>query len=383
MLYFVIPLFLLTFASKDKPIMKKKSVLIDLYNLETPYCGFGQIAFNYVKYFAEIQRSGKENFDIAFLLPNSYRHRPLDEFEGIPCYFKESKLHHMIHIIPNSLPKVDLWHSVNQFCETYPNNPNTKHIFTIHDLNFLFEETPEKVDYYLSIMQERIDKANLITFISKYAEDITRKHLKLERKETRVIYNGVESLQDKSQTKPSFVVKEKPFFFAIGQILPKKRFDLLLYMMKFFPDMELYICGENKFATGQELLKRIEESQLPNVHAPGPITNEERTWLFANCEAYLFPSIGEGFGLPAIEAMQFGKPVFASNYQSLPEIVGNQGFVWHELEPISMAQTVKDGLKAFHADPNLAQIAKNYANTFSYEKHINAYLQLYREMLFT
>lgn len=363
--------------------MKKKQVLIDLYNLENPYCGFGQIAVNYAKHFAEVQRTGKEDFDIAFLLPNCYRHRSLDEFEGVQCYFKDSKLHHIFHVIPNSLPKVDLWHSVNQFCVTYPDLQDVKRIFTIHDLNFLFEETEEQVSRYLSMMQERIDKSDYITFISNYAEDITRQHLQLEGKNTRVIYNGVEPIFDKPQAKPSFINSDKPFFFAIGQILPKKRFDLLLYMMKYFPEMELYICGENKYPAGKDLLKRTEESHLSNVHIPGAITDEERAWLFAHCEAYLFPSIGEGFGLPAIEAMQFGKPVFASNYQSLPEIVGDRGFVWQTLEPEAMAKTVQEGLLAFHSTPSMGVRAKEYAATFSYEKHINAYLRLYHEILFT
>ena len=365
--------------------MKKKKVLIDLYSLENPNCGFGQIAVNYARLFAEVQRSGREDFDIVFLLPFAFRknHEDLSAFKGVKCYMEETRLHHIFHAIPNWLPKVDVWHSINQFCRRYPDRPSTRHIFTIHDYNFLFEDTEEQQKVFLEMMQQRIDRADAVTFISHYTEQLVKEHSRLDGKLTRTIYNGVESLSDKPMSRPSFVVDDKPFFFAIGQFLPKKKFDVLLDMMKYLPDKNLFICGQNDFPYGQQIVKRIKEEQISNVIVPGSISNEERTWLFAHCEAYLFPSIGEGFGLPAIEAMQFGKPVFASTYQSLPEIVGTHGFIWPSLEPELMAQTVKEHLDDFYAQPENGRAAAAYAASFSYEKHVEAYLQLYRELLQT
>lgn len=363
--------------------MKRKKVLIDLYSLENPHCGFGQIAVNYAKYFAEVQRSGREDFDIVFLLPYKYRkdHVDLSEFKGIECFFEETRLHHMFHIIPNSLPKVDVWHSVNQFCRRFPTTLETKLIFTIHDYNFLYEGDGMFQKEMLNLMQQRIDRADVITFISHYTEELVKEHSRVDGKRMQTIYNGVEPLKDKPQRKPDFIVDGKQFFFAIGQFLPKKKFDLLLDVMKHFPDKELYICGQNEFPYGKEIVKRIENEHINNVHAPGSISDEERTWLFAHCEAYLFPSIGEGFGLPAIEAMQFGKPVFASNYQSLPEIVGKYGFIWISQEPAEMAQTIKENLDVFKGDADCSWETALYADSFSYEKHIASYLQLYRELL--
>lgn len=363
--------------------MKKKKVLIDLYSLENPNCGFGQIAVNYAKLFSEIQRSGKEDFDIAFMLPYTFRKKisSMPELKGVECYFEGTWWHHKFKFIPYKQPKVDVWHSVNQFCRRYPDDPTTKMIFTIHDYNFLFEETEERQHDLLNVMQERIDKSSALTFISHYTEDIVKKHSNVDGKYLQTIYNGVQPLTKLPQQKPVFVNNDKPFFFAIGQFLPKKKFDILLDVMKFFPDKELYICGQNDFPFGKEIIKRISDERITNVHTPGSISNNERVWLFANCEAYLFPSIGEGFGLPAIEAMQFGKPVFASNYQSLPEIVKNHGYVWPSLEPTAMAQVIKESLSDFNSHPEKSKQIADYAASFSYEKHIEAYLKLYRELL--
>lgn len=54
--------------------------------------------------------------------------------------------------------------------------------------------------------------------------------------------------------------------------------------------------------------------------------------LYESCVAFLFPSITEGFGLPVIEAMSFGTPVFLSNSSSLPEVGGNEAFYWNSYE---------------------------------------------------
>ena len=42
----------------------------------------------------------------------------------------------------------------------------------------------------------------------------------------------------------------------------------------------------------------------------GAISENDKYWYYQNCTAFVFPSIAEGFGLPVIEAMYFGKPVF-------------------------------------------------------------------------
>lgn len=359
--------------------MKKKKVLIDLYSLEYPTCGFGQIALNYTKIFSEIQRNGNEDFDICFLLPKSMKGKKT--VEGVQCYYAHSEPRYPWQKLKFRFPKVDVWHSVNQFCSQFPVYSHTKQIFTIHDYNFLFEHDSETIKDYLRIMQERIDRSTAVTFISHFTEQQVRENSNLDGKITRTIYNGIENLVGAPMVKPDFIKGDKPFFFAIGQFLPKKKFDVLLDMMRHFPDKELYICGQNEFKFGQEILRRIESEQLTNVHAPGMISNEERVWLFANCEAYMFPSIGEGFGLPAIEAMQFGKPVFASTYQSLPEIVGGHGYLWENFEPEYMAKTVKEGLTEFYSSDEKAEEVKKYASGFTYKKHVDEYLNLYRELL--
>ncbi len=63
----------------------------------------------------------------------------------------------------------------------------------------------------------------------------------------------------------------------------------------------------------------------PGVRDLGPIEERDLPTLYAAATLFVFPSVREGFGLPALEAMASGTPVLASHASSLPEVVGNAG----------------------------------------------------------
>ncbi len=85
------------------------------------------------------------------------------------------------------------------------------------------------------------------------------------------------------------------------------------------PDLGLVLVGRIHRAA-ESLVERIEQSAFRNVVLTGYIDEAQRNWLYANSLAYVFPSLSEGFGLPALEAMAFGAPVAAARATSLPEV---------------------------------------------------------------
>lgn len=109
---------------------KRKNILIDLSDLKHPNCGFGQIAINYSKRFANLPIEGLHFF---YLLPNCY---PKIHSKNVTSVLVRNRK--IRKWFPFTLPKVDIWHSVNQYNKLYRQSP--KFIFTIHDLNFLFEQ---------------------------------------------------------------------------------------------------------------------------------------------------------------------------------------------------------------------------------------------------
>ena len=67
--------------------------------------------------------------------------------------------------------------------------------------------------------------------------------------------------------------------------------------------------------------------------------DEDLAPLYSNADVFIYPSLYEGFGLPPLEAMQCGTPVVTSNTSSLPEVVGDAGFMVdpHDVDALSSA----------------------------------------------
>lgn len=164
---------------------------------------------------------------------------------------------------------------------------------------------------------------------------------------------------------------------TIGEVLKKKNFHVLIDMMELMPEYDLYICGNYSGDYGQFIKRRSEK--LDNVFVTGVVDNSEKAWLYKNCEAFFFPSICEGFGLPIIEALQFGKHVVASTSTCLPEIGGDHVSYWDDFNPEAMKEVVVNGIKEHNKEKSLKAI--EYSSKFNYQKNVDEYLDLYRKTM--
>ena len=84
--------------------------------------------------------------------------------------------------------------------------------------------------------------------------------------------------------------------------------------------------------------------------------------------------------MPVVEDLQFGKDLFAANLSSLPEVCNGHAIMWEHLDTESMVQSIREHLPDFYKDKERLEKIKEYAASFSYEKHKQAYLDLYREL---
>jgi glycosyltransferase involved in cell wall biosynthesis len=101
-----------------------------------------------------------------------------------------------------------------------------------------------------------------------------------------------------------------------------------------------------------------------------------------NCTAFLFPSIREGFGLPPIEAMSFGKPVFLSDKTSLPEIGGEVSNYWTNFDPEYMKEVLLNGLSHFESNKiEIETLLKKRAASFDWKVAAAQYFDVYKQIL--
>ena len=349
-----------------------KKVLIDLSILKHLNCGLGQIAYNYARYFGE--NAGKLDFEVHLLLPAQY----VGAFGNEVHYHKASVL---FSLFPFLLPKFDVWHSIHQMSRFMPSRKSTQNILTVHDINFIYEKKGSKLNKYSRKFTKSINRADRIAFISNFTKTDVLNRFSIN-KPMEIIYNGVEFGDPKSEKKPALPFPdERKFLFSISQIKQKKNFHVLLDAMKLLPEYDLVIAGEKGSEYSRMIEKRIADEGISNVHLIGTIHNSEKIWLYNHCEAFVFPSLFEGFGLPVIEAMSYGKPVISSDKTSLKEICANHAFILENFESDHIAKKIKEAIKAYTDNPELITQNTQYAKSFTYERHMSEYVRLYKELL--
>jgi glycosyltransferase involved in cell wall biosynthesis len=108
-----------------------------------------------------------------------------------------------------------------------------------------------------------------------------------------------------------------PYVLNVGRVEPRKNQLTALAAAERIPGLLLVCAGA---VHDQTMAARLDAS--PRCRVLGPVSDAERDLLYRRAEAFLFPSLYEGFGLPVLEAMKHGLPVVATRTSSLPEVGG-------------------------------------------------------------
>ena len=116
----------------------------------------------------------------------------------------------------------------------------------------------------------------------------------------------------------------------------------------------------------------------PEVHRAGRVTDDELHALYANATCLALPSLHEGFGLPALEAMAAGTPVVAGRSGALPEVTGGAAVL---VDPQS-ATAIADGIeRAVVERDRLVPMGRVRAREFSWDKAAALSAAVYRELV--
>lgn len=342
-------------------------ILIDLSILRNIHCGLGQVALNYGYYFRDVYQP-KEGEEITLMVPKKF----MGAFGNKVKYVRSWKIY---RVFPQWIAaKFDVWHAIHQLSRWDPNAVH--YVLTIHDFNCVYEKQDQaRVRKYLTKIQRKVDWADRIVAISQFAKAEVEKYMRLDGKKVEVIYNGIERIDLTPEKEPADI--RKPYLFSIGEIKEKKNFHVLVEMMKKMPEYQLYIAGNNNTPYAQTIEKMLREKGVTNMHLIGKVSAEEKVWLYRHCEAFVFPSLFEGFGLPVVEAMLFRKPVICSHETSLVEI-GNKHVSFFEkgYPAEASAELIRRAIS--QTTPEQLDEAFDYATSFSWRAHMDAYLELYR-----
>lgn len=350
-----------------------KKILVDMHRLDkSPFNGLYTFSYYLGK---SLSRHQFENdFDLNFYLEK----KNFGIFGNKASY----KAHHSIDkVYMRNTKQFDLWHVTTSISWYHPFNSHTKNVFTLHDLNFLIEEKENirRNKRLLHHIQQRINRAHHITGISRFVIDYAKQFLNFGNTPVSVVYNGCTIPEFPEYEIPAYKPVNK-FIFSIGLVQPRKNFHTLPALLE-GNNYELIIAGVNTYDYKSRIIEEAKRHNVENrVKLIGPVTEKEKFWLYNNCEAFCFPSVAEGFGLPVLEAMHFGKPVFISTETSMPEVGGDAAWYFKDFDPQSMQRTFKAGMEQYYQTTPIQKI-KDQAAKFNWDKAAIEYLDIYKKTL--
>ena len=210
-----------------------------------------------------------------------------------------------------------------------------KVVITVHDIAFktLTDVFTWKAKLWKNFSTKfSLKKADRIIAISEYTKKEIIKHYgnKYEKK-INIVYNGFNDFSNEEINldnirKDIIDLKNKKYILTVSTISPRKNIDGLIKAynhMENKSDYKLVIAGAYGWLY-EDILRLVDDLNLKdNVIFTGKINDDELKYLYKECYLFTYLSFYEGFGLPPLEAMSYGKRCIVSNTSSLPEVVGD------------------------------------------------------------
>ncbi len=119
----------------------------------------------------------------------------------------------------------------------------------------------------------------------------------------------------------------------------------------------------------------------PLVRRPGVVPEEDLPGLFAGADAFLYPTLYEGFGLPVAEAMACGVPVLTSSTSALQEIAGGYAYLVDPMDVDAIARGITDLATDPSRRAEFAELGRRRAADFSWDHAAEQTLRVYAEAL--
>lgn len=269
-------------------------------------------------------------------------------------------------------------------------------VVTVHDLSFVRmpEKLPSAKRFYLTrLCGASVAKAERVIAVSRQTADDLMDCFGVDAQKIEVVYNGVAenfSPGDAAETEQFRRSADLParFLLYLGTLEPRKNLARLIDGYDRWRerdpaarDVALVLAG-GKGWYYDEIFQRVRERGLEDaVHFPGFIPGPQLPHWYRAAEAFVYPSLFEGFGLPVAEAMACGTPVICSDAASLLEVAGDAALIF----PAEDTDGLVDALHTLFAQPevgaDLAQRGLARSRRFTWKQTAQETLTVYADAL--
>jgi glycosyltransferase involved in cell wall biosynthesis len=229
----------------------------------------------------------------------------------------------------------------------------------------------------------------VLTVSASAADDLVR-YAQVPYDMVHVTPNGVKAPTDeelarlRAEESPiSGIASGERFVLAVGDIRPRKNLERVIGALERLGaehrDVKLAIVGKEMHRAGD--IASAQGGDGSRIMLTGYVDDQSLHWLYANAAALVMPSLYEGFGLPALEAMAYGLPVIISDTPALKELAGDAAIVVDPYDVDAIAAGMSDVFSDHERAAAMALRGRARALTYTWRATAEKTLAVYRGLL--
>lgn len=274
-------------------------------------------------------------------------------------------------LLDSAAPGVDVFHGLNQ---RLPPKKKGKFVVTFHDLFVMTDNysTPEFRERFARLAREAAQRADAIIAVSEFTAHQVRSLLGVQG-HIHVIHHGVHP----ARLSPR---KEK-LILHVGAIQRRKNLIRLVEAFEALPaGWKLVLAGGSGYGE-DEVRARIERSpRRGDIERPGYVTPAELEQLYERAAIFAFPSLGEGFGIPVLEAMVRGIPVVTSDRTATAEVAGDAALRVNPLDSSAIAGALERIIESEPLQNELRHAGVAQAAKFTWDEAVSRTRAVYASL---
>lgn len=284
----------------------------------------------------------------------------------------------------------DILHANNFFCPQ--GLSRARLVYTLYDLSFLENPTWTTEGNRTGCFDGLFRAAATADFVVSISEYSLKHFLRVfpnyppSRTVVAPLASRFGQLSPRERPRALAGIAPGAFWLCVGTIEPRKNHERLFaayaaWRRETGGDMPLVLAGGKGWLM-DDVARTVDALGIrDHLVFTGYVSDAELAWLYAECFAFLYPSLFEGFGLPVLEAMSLGAAVVCSDATSLPEVAGDAAVLVDPLDVAGLARA----MAAVSADSALRQRLREQAlaraGLFSWEKTARIVLDAYNTTL--
>lgn len=257
-------------------------------------------------------------------------------------------------------------------------------VLTIHDMiTELYPQYFNTNDFQVKNKFNLAKQATAIVAVSQYTKDKIVDIFGIQQEKIFVIHHGYNNNIDFDLIRKETPIISSKYFLYMGLRASYKNFDLFITeMAKILKEHSEYklVCTGLPFTLEES--KLIRSLNISNQVIHYFASSHELNNLLVNAEAFIYPSLDEGFGMPILEAFAAGCPVLLNNKSCFPEVAGNAALYFNlDKHGSDFYQCISSFISYSSGQINsLQQLGYERLSLFSWEKSATQLVNLYKEL---